>query len=154
MELAIVAILLLVGVLLMLAELFLLPGISIAGIMGVLSLGGSVFYAYAKIGVVAGHITTLLVLVLLGVAVYLFLKFRALDKMALKTDIESKVDTLEGLNIHIGDKGITASRLAPMGKVTINGDVAEAKTYGEFIDEDTEVVVVEVQNNTVIVEKL
>jgi len=58
------------------------------------------------------------------------------------------------LNIKIGDIGKTSSRLAPMGKVRINGAVIEAKTNDEFIDQGVEVVVLEVFNTNVLVERV
>ena len=72
--------------------------------------------------------------------------------MALKTGIDGKVDPLKGLSIKVGDTGKTTSRLAPMGKVKINGAVIEAKTNDEFIDQGVEVVVLEVFNTNILVE--
>ena len=57
MEIVVVIILLIVGIALMLVELFLIPGLSVAGISGFLFMGGSVYYAYAYIGDTAGHLT-------------------------------------------------------------------------------------------------
>ncbi len=152
MEIAIVAVLIVAGVLFLLAELFLIPGLSIAGIAGFLSMAGAVYYAYVKIGAFAGSLTALVMLAVMSLAVYLFLKSRALEKMSLNTDISGKVDNLQGLDIKQGDMGTTLSRLAPMGKVEINGLTAEAKTLDGFIDENVPVRVLDVQGNTVIVE--
>lgn len=154
MDFLIVIILVVFGILLMVAELFLLPGISIAGISGILCLGGSVWIAYVRLGALAGNIVLFASLFLLAIAIYIFLKMRTLDKMALSTDIDSKVDLMQGLNIKKEDTGISVSRLAPMGKVKIGNAVVEAKTTGDFIDEDKAVKVIEIENNTIIVEKI
>ncbi|MCC8142562.1 MAG: NfeD family protein [Tannerellaceae bacterium] len=50
-----------------------------------------------------------------------------------------------------GDEGITLSRLAPIGKATINGIVVEAKSEEGFIDEEVPLVVVHVDGYNVIV---
>ena len=73
--------------------------------------------------------------------------------MSLKAEIDSKNDPLSGIHIETGDKGITASRLAPMGRIKINGHLVEAKTNDDFIDEGVEVTVVEVRNTNVVVER-
>ena len=65
----------------------------------------------------------------------------------------SSVDSISQEHIKPGDKGITISRLAPMGKVKINGHTMEAKTADDFIDQNEEIVVLEVFKTNVLVEK-
>ena len=88
-------ILVLFGIGLLLAELFLLPGFGIAGIFGLASLVGAVVIAYIKLTslwVWAGHVTLAACVVLCGIAVWVFVKSKAMDKMALDTRIEGGVD--------------------------------------------------------------
>lgn len=88
-------ILVLFGVGLLLAELFLLPGFGIAGICGIASLIAAVVIAYVKLAVLwawAGHVTLAACVLLCGIAVWLFVKSKAMDKMALDTKIEGGVD--------------------------------------------------------------
>ncbi|MBN2767228.1 MAG: NfeD family protein [Paludibacteraceae bacterium] len=153
MEITIVLLLLLMGVIFFLLELFLIPGVSVAGIAGTIFMGGAVYYAYTAIDNTAGHLTLAGGLILLAIAVYIFIRSKALDKMSLKTEIEGKNDPLNGIIINIGDRGICASRLAPMGRIKINGHLVEAKTYDDFIDEGESVTVVEVLNTNVVVER-
>jgi membrane-bound ClpP family serine protease len=153
MEIGIVFLLLVIGVLLLLVEFFLIPGISIAGIGGVLFLGGGVVYAYTAIGPVAGHLTVFGALVIISFAVWIFLKAKTLEKMSLKTEIESKNDPLAGMDVKEGDEGIAISRLAPMGKVRISGNVMEAKSQNGFIDEGSEIVVKQVLSTNVLVDR-
>ncbi|NDP22093.1 MAG: hypothetical protein GZ091_13575 [Paludibacter sp.] len=154
MEITIVIVLLFIGIILFLVELFLIPGISIAGIAGTIFMGGAVYYAYANMSSTAGHITLFGSFILLAVVITIFLKSNALDRMALKTNITGKNDPLEKIIINVGDTGIASSRLAPMGKVKINGNIVEAKTNGEFIDQGTEVRVMKVFNTNILVERI
>ena len=88
-------ILVLFGVGLLLAEMFLLPGFGIAGVFGLLSLAGAVALSYLKLTAVwvwAGHVTLAACIVLCGIAIYVFVKSKAMDKMALDTTIEGGVD--------------------------------------------------------------
>mgnify|MGYP003294126091 FL=1 len=88
-------ILVLFGVGLLLAEMFLLPGFGVAGIFGLCSLVGAVVIAYVKLAALwawAGHVTLAACIVLCGIAVWIFLKSKALNKMALDTKIEGGVD--------------------------------------------------------------
>ena len=87
--------LVLFGVGLLLAEMFLLPGFGIAGVFGLASLIAAVVIAYMKLTVLwvwAGHVTLAACVVLCGIAVWVFVKSKAMDKMALDTKIEGGVD--------------------------------------------------------------
>lgn len=153
MDFAVIFILLLVAVILLLVEMFLIPGLSIAGIGSLIFFGGAVYYAYAFIGVEAGHLTLIGAAVMIVIAVWIFIRSKALEKMSLKTNIESKNDPMQGMDVKVGDVGITSSRIAPMGKVKINGQIMEAKTMDDFIDEHTEIVVTQVFSTNVLVER-
>ena len=88
-------ILVLFGVGLLLAEMFLLPGFGIAGICGLGSLVAAVVIAYMKLTVLwawAGHVTLAACLLLSAIAVWMFIKSKAMDKMALDTKIEGGID--------------------------------------------------------------
>ena len=151
MEITIVVILLVLGIVFLLLEIFLFPGISVAGVAGAVFTAAAVWYAYTHIGALAGNITLIGGVVLLGVAVWMFMRSRALDKMSLKTSITGTVEAIDELKISVGDKGTTISRLAPMGKIKIKGIVVEAKTDNEFIDPNTEVIIKEVYKTNVLV---
>jgi len=92
MNLILVILLVVAGIVLLLLEMFLLPGFGIAGISGFASLIGSVVLAYIKLGATAGHITMLACVVLAALAIWGFIKSKALEKMSLDTTIDSKVD--------------------------------------------------------------
>lgn len=153
MEIAVVFILLVIAIALLLIEIFLIPGISVSGIAGLLFMGGAVYYAFSFIGPEAGRITMFAAFVMMGIAIFIFVRSKALDKMSLKTDIYSKNDPLEGITLQVGDTGITSSRLAPMGKIIVNGQIVEAKALDDFIDQDEEVVIIKVQSTNVLVER-
>lgn len=154
MDILIVVGLLVLAIVFLLIELFLIPGLSIAGISSIVLAAISVWYAYSHVGAVAGNITLVGAFVFSGVAIWVFIKSRALEKMSLKTNVTGTVDKINEDQIRVGDKGMSVSRLAPMGKVKVNGVVVEAKTSDEFIDQGTQIVVVEVYQTNVLVEKL
>ena len=153
MEITIIAILLALGIIFFIVEFFFLPGITIAGIAGVLFIAAAVIFAYVNLGSGAGTLTLVGGLAFLGLAFWRFMKSKTLDKISLKTEIDEKIEPLKGLDIKVGDEGKTVSRLAPMGKIRINNAVVEAKVNDGFIDEGEIVVVLEVYNTNVLVEK-
>ena len=92
MNILILVLLAVAGVVLLVMELFLIPGLGIAGIAGGGCLVGAVVYAYKFIGVMAGHITFFVVLATTIVAIYAFYKSRAIEKMGLEAKIDDKVE--------------------------------------------------------------
>ncbi len=153
-DLIIVAIVILLGVIFLLLEIFLLPGITVSGIAGFVFLIGGIAYAYMYMGPFAGNISLLIAGLLLAGSFIYFIKSKSLRRISLTTNIDSKVDTSDLNKINIGDEGITQSRLNPIGKVFINNLIVEAKSInGEMIDEDTEVVVNKVDWSNILVSR-
>ncbi|NLO70423.1 MAG: hypothetical protein GX102_05675 [Porphyromonadaceae bacterium] len=153
MEVLIVVGLIVLAIIFIIIEAFFIPGISIAGITGgVLSIV-AVWLAYRNLGAMGGHIALVSTILLIGISIWGFAKSKTWDRMALKTNVESKVESIDEEVIKVGDKGTTVSRLAPMGKVKINGHVVEAKTADDFIDQNEEIVVQEVYKTNVLVKK-
>ena len=144
---------LLVGVLLMLIEIFLFPGISIAGIAGGLALIGGIVYAFS-VNTAYGFYAILFSVMALGLAIYYFMKSKTLEKVSLHSEIDSKVETFDADKISVGDRGIAVSRLAPMGKVMVNNQIIEAKSLFEFINEKEEVEVTAVNLTNIEVKKI
>lgn len=154
MELGFIIGLIIIGIIFIIIEVFLIPGISIAGIAGTICMIGGVVLSYVNFGVATGTWILAISAILLGAGVYLFYRSKMIDRMSLKTEIDSKVEPLQGLKVSPGDKGISVSRLAPGGKVRINGIVVEGRCENEFIDENTTVEVVEVGTYNVLVRKI
>lgn len=153
-DLIIVAIVILLGVIFLLLEIFLLPGITVSGIAGFVFLLGGIAYAYMYMGPVAGNVSLLIAGLLLAGSFIYFIKSKSLRRISLTTNIDSKVDTSDLNKIKVGDEGITQSRLNPIGKVFINNLIVEAKSInGEMIDEDTEVVVNKVDWSNILVSR-
>jgi len=150
MDILIIALFLLFGIILLLVEIFFLPGITIAGIAGIAFLIGGIVYAFS-VDTTYGIYTMIVAAIALGFAIWYFMRSKILDKISLHAEVDGKIETFDATNIKIGDKGVAISRLAPIGKVKINGITVEAKSFFDFIDEDTEIEVVAVNSTNVVV---
>jgi membrane-bound ClpP family serine protease len=74
------------------------------------------------------------------------LRARTWSRLMLNTNVKGTVDhDITEEQIKAGDRGTTLTRLAPMGKIKVNGIVREAKSLEGYIDEHSniEVVVIE-----------
>ncbi|MBO7457033.1 MAG: hypothetical protein J6T71_04350 [Paludibacteraceae bacterium] len=92
MNVFLVVLLVLAGVALLLMEMFLLPGFGIAGIGGFGCLIAAVVLAWVLISRMAGYITLGACLLLAALAIWGFLRSKALDKMALDSKIDGHVE--------------------------------------------------------------
>lgn len=154
MTLVAIIVLILLGLLLLLLEFAVVPGVTIAGIGGFLMLAGSVWLAFYQYGTFAGIVTLTVVLISAPAIIYYFFRSKAGKKMVLETNIDAKVETFETDYIAEGDEGITIGRLAPSGKVKINGVSVEAHSTGQLIDHNTPVRVLKVMPGKILVEIL
>jgi membrane-bound ClpP family serine protease len=149
-----IVLLILLGLLLLLIEFAVIPGITIAGIGGALLLIGSVYIAFTGIGKIAGFITLAVVLIASPIMIYYFFTSRTGKKMILESEIDGKIENFDPANLKVGDTGKTIGRLAPMGKIKVNGEVFEAQSTGNFIDHQTEIKIIKISSNQVIVEPI
>ena len=143
MEVFIIIALILAGVLLFIVEVFLIPGISIAGIASAICLLYANYYAFDTLGPIAGFITLIASV----------LSCIAMDKLSLKKTLDYKIDPLKGTHIRIGDKGIAITRLALIGNANFNGHIIEVRSADGLIDENTPIYVERMVEGTVIVRK-
>ena len=142
MDVLIIIVLIIAAVILFLVELFVIPGISFAGIAALGCIIFANYYAFANLGTGAGFIT----LVVSGVAcvgsLVGFMRSKTLDKLALKKDITSKIDN-----------SAATTRLAQIGYAEIEGNIIEVKSTEGLLDEKTPIIVNRIADGTIFVEK-
>lgn len=154
MEIITIILLLLLGIILLVTEFMLIPGITIAGIGSVISFGFGIFLSFEYWGNLAGIITLVAVIVFVPVFLYFLFKGKAVKSIMLNSIIDGKVKNIDDQKIKIGDEGITIGRLAPSGMAKINGLSIDARSNGTFIDHKTKIKIIKIERNTVIVEPI
>lgn len=156
MSLGLIIFLIFLGLLLFIIEFVLIPGVTIAGIGGAVCLITGIVFAFITFGTTTGLIVLGVTLAVMIVATYFMLKAETWKKFMLKTTLNNKVDTVgsdEG-KVKPGDKGVTVTRLAPGGKVLVNGEYFEAKSVDILIDPKQEIEVIRIDDNKVIVKPI
>lgn len=147
-----IIILVVIAILLLIAELVFLPGISIAGICSFIAFCIAISYAYIRYGVLSGSLVLTITVILAVVAVIVTLKANTWKRLSLDSTIDSTSSTLpQDSNIKVGDVGISMTRLAPMGKAIFGDTVVEAKSPTVFIDQQQEIEVIGFENSVVLV---
>lgn len=154
MEVLIISMLIMAGLILFIIEVFLIPGISVAGIASACSLLYAIYYAFDSLGTQAGIITIgITIIEITGITIW-FMKGKTVDKLALKQTLDYKPDPLKGVDIHVGDIGTTITRLTLIGNAEINGHILEVQSADGFIDEKTPIKVCRITPNTIYVQSI
>ncbi len=143
------------GILLLGAELIIIPGFGMAGILGIAALVASCWVAFTHISTVAGIIVIIANILLAIASTLIMLRSKTWKKLSLKTNISSKVDSApEEKGVNVGEKGMTLSRLAPGGKIQVGTEILEGFTRDAIIEAGTGVVVSEIEDNKVFVKQV
>lgn len=154
MEILIIVSLIIAGLLLFAVEVFLIPGISLAGIASAISMIYAIYYSFVHLGLAGGAIS--IVASLLGIAAltWWFMRSKTVDKLSLKESLDYKPNPLQGIHLQVGDKGITTTRLTLIGNVDFNGQILEVQSADGFVDEKTQVVISSIKDNRIFVKPL
>lgn len=146
--------LVLFGLGLIIIEIIFIPGTTFVGLLGLVLTGFGVFLSFQNFGSAIG----LIVLVSSSITAVIFviygLKSGVWKKFALKDSIKSKFNEEYKHNLWIGDTGTTISTLKPFGKAEFDNKIFEVKTNGNYIDSDTKIKIIKIQDNKIIVEPI
>jgi len=134
MSWTIILALIFIGIVLVMLEIFILPGM-IAGI----------------IGGIAGHITASATLVLTILLLILLFRSNTWKKAALHDVLEGRVNTEGQTNLKIGESGITISRLSPIGKAEINGALYEVHSLSGSIAPNSDIEITKIEGYKIFV---
>lgn len=144
--------LLIVGLLLLLAELFIIPGFGVSGIMGLASFVGAVVLSFTQHGTTIGLIVLFSSLAVCAVAIFFILRSKTWQKLSLKQSIDNKsVPSPEEHGIAVGMEGVAITRLNPVGNGRFGDITAEITSDSGFLDSKTPVRVVRIDGTKVFV---
>ncbi len=155
-----------IGVLLLLAEIFVIPGFGVAGIGGLVLVAGSLFAAlvgnvglsfppFAALAPAVGTMAaTLVLLIVLMFSLGKYLpKSGRFAQLVLAPELASasgyvSAETMEEL---IGQTGVSLTPLRPAGMADIGGERIDVVTRGEFVLPGTTVEIIRVRGSRVVV---
>ena len=147
----VVVTLILIGLAFLLLEILVIPGTGVAGIVGFILIGIGVWQAYTYYGAYTGH--WVLVGTILGTVAVLAYSLRAKTwrRVALKSEIDSRVNVIDEENLKPGDIGKSISRLVPGGKAIFNNEFYEVRSMGEFIDQGVDIIIEKIEDHKIFV---
>ncbi len=145
------------GLVLLLVEAT-IPGFGVAGVSGIILvfisivLISSSFYqaVFLLIGTVLGAVLAIYILYKLGYGK------RFIKSVVLNTEQKNEEGYVSGKDYekYLGMKGIAVTPLRSSGTVLIDGKRIDAVSEAEFIDKDTEVEVIKITGNRIVVKRI
>jgi membrane-bound ClpP family serine protease len=144
--------LILIGIVLLILEILILPGL-IAGIIGGILIITGIILTYTNYGNTYGHITFAATAIVTGISIWYAFKSRVWERFGLQQTSDGKIIRLDELNIQPGDAGITLSVVRPSGTALFDNKKLEVHSRGEIIDSNKIIEVIEVLPNKLIVKE-
>ncbi len=143
--------LILLGVVLILIELFIVPGISISGIAGIIALAAAVYAGYESYGEPTGHYILIIAIIIFIIMLIIALRSNTWKNLSLTTNTEGTAYKYDEKSVQKGDTGIAVSRLTPGGKVMIKEKLYDAHSEEGLIKPHQEIYVKKLESNQLIV---
>lgn len=144
----------LVGLVLIYLELIFVPGTTVLGLLGLALTGIGVYMAYERHGVTSGSIVLVGSLMVSVVALVWSFRSNAWNKFSLKGRNDSKVNEHYTDGLQESMKGFAVSDLKPIGKAEFNNKSFEVTSHGHLIESGTEVEIIKLSGNKIIVESI
>lgn len=154
MSLTAIIFLIILGVLLFYVEFLIVPGVTIAGIAGIICIIVGIYFGYKEYGSPGGHYILVSTAIISIFSIIIMLRSDTWKKIALNTNIEGKTSSSLEFEVNVGDKGQTVTRLNPYGKISINNKFYEARSTSSYIDPKIEVEVKKIDGSQLIVKPL
>jgi membrane-bound serine protease (ClpP class) len=157
-----------IGVLLLLVEIFVIPGFGVAGILGILLMAGSMFFAMfnlapsgfdfnverVRVPIYTMFFTMIAAVPLIFVAARLIARTSIYDVLRLAPPPAKKVGVQPaGPALAAGQVGIALTDLRPSGVATLGDERVDVLTRGEYIQHGAHVEIIEVVGNRVFVKE-
>lgn len=145
----------LMGILVIIVEVIVPTG----GILAMVStglIGGSLYLVFTKASSAAGYLFVVADVIVIPLSVFIGFKLLAKSPAALKRSL-SKEDGVQSqspeLEMYMGLVGIAATDLRPSGVAVIDGKRLDVVSRGEYLERSSNVVVIAVTGNQIIVSK-
>ena len=152
-------ILFVIGFLLLLAEIFFIPGFGLAGISGIAAILASIFLTFGNI--IQATYSILIALSVSLIGIFLLIKYipstRTWRKFVLSTEQKKELGYTVGtrdLKRLIGKEGFAITPLRPSGIAEVSDRKLDVITQGEYIIPNSKIKIISVEGNKIVVEAI
>lgn len=147
MTITLLVLLMVAAISLILLEIFVIPGVGIPGVAGIVLMLVCIYFAYT-IDTLTGNVTAGSTAVISGILIALSLNANTWQRFSQKGSIDSKVSA-DTVNVVVGEKGIALSRMNPSGKARFGEEILEVQSRGGYIDANGPVEIIKIDGRKV-----
>ena len=153
MTLALISFVLFLGIVFIFLEVFVIPGTTVFGIVGVIAVIGAIICCYQLLGSNYGHLSIMIGFAVFMVFFYAGRKLMDESEFSLQKALTGKVNEFEA-NVKVGDIGKSFTDIKPNGKAFFNDEKMEVYSNGIYIVKDQDIEVIKINQNKIIVKPL
>ena len=154
MDIIVIVLLVVLAIFLVVVEVLLLPGVTVAA-FGALAAGiYAAYLTYDIAGLPMAMTVFIASLVISIITVMICLRHLNISRISLEINSDSIVLPDVKNLVSMGETGVALTRLAPMGTVIIGDKSYEAKSRNGLVDPKSNIKVIGYEDNIVIVEKI
>jgi membrane-bound ClpP family serine protease len=147
--------LVLLGLVFLIGEMFFLPGITIAGLLGLVFSGTGIYLSYSYFGSEVGNLIFLFSVLINSFTFFYSFRSGLWKKFALNKSISSRVNEEDPIYIlNEGDIGIASTTLRPMGMIEIRGNKFEVNSNSGLIEVGKSVKIIRIDGRKILVEEI
>ncbi len=164
-------ILFVLGLVLLILEIFVIPGFGVAGISGIALIVGSLVLSMQgfvlpdfewqrdlfRRNILVVSLSTVSSIIIFGILAYSLPQMKLFNRLTLSAAQSAEegftVQTKEEESKFLGKRGVTITKLRPVGKAEFDGEPLYVETEGEFVESGQQVEIIEVSGNRMIVRK-
>lgn len=154
MALSTLALIVFVGFLILMVELFLAQGSIVFGILGVVVMLGGVAFIYQQHGVSEGNLVLAISLFASIIATVVALRFIQNSQLNLTESLDGRANDFDLSAIRKGDVGVAQGDIKPTGRARFKDQLYSVYSQGEFIEENNWVRIVRIEEQKIFVESI
>lgn len=150
-----IVVLFVIGIILILAEVFIIPGFGIAGISGITAVLVSLFFIFPNYSI-AINVLLAVIFITLVIAIFMIKKFgssRFWKRISLESNSENYYSSSSKKD-YLNQEAETLSKLRPAGTININGKRVDAVSEGGFIEKGKKVKIISVSGSRIVVREI
>ncbi len=144
--------LIVLGIILIVAEILFVPGTTVVGILGLAAMVVGFYLGFEYFGNITGWWILILSSTISIVALVVAFRQRSWERFSLKDTNKSKFNEDLAVDLKPGDEGITISVLRPIGKAEFSDNEFEVKTLGGYLNAGTRIKIIRIEQNNIFVE--
>ena len=146
-----IIVILVVGIVLLLVELFVIPGFGVAGALGIFALVAGTAAAWAELGAEAGLAAGAVAAGVTGLLFYIVAKTGVAKRFVLEHDLPEAVSQPDQKSL-LNRRGVAVTPLRPIGRAKFGDEEVDVVTDGDYIEAGERLTVIAVEGVRVVVQ--